>query len=99
MDHAAPFFNSLQLSTSPKDFETKRLHDGSVPASFSSLFQEKDFAIQHERVMQVLHIIRNLTFMHENAAAFSKDIKLLTILAKGMSLPIESYCNTCACNI
>ncbi|KAJ3371218.1 Chromatin structure-remodeling complex protein rsc9 [Kappamyces sp. JEL0680] len=95
LDHAKPFFDALKLSTNPKDFETRLLNpaaDNTLPTlSHITLFQSKEGALQLERVLQVLHIIRNMTFMHENAGAFSKDIRLLTMLAKAMTLAPSSY--------
>jgi hypothetical protein len=57
-----------------------------------SLFNIEKHGIMLEHCLQALHIIRNMSFMNENAIAFSRDHKLLTILAKAMALPAVSYC-------
>lgn len=51
----------------------------------------KSSNISLERVLQALHIIRNMSFMNENAIAFSRDHKLLTILAKALALPSITF--------
>ncbi|KAJ2999799.1 AT-rich interactive domain-containing protein 2 [Globomyces sp. JEL0801] len=99
LDHAMPFFDKLSLNTSPLNFETsisKSLSSSDqavVPEMASiSLFNSQPSFILLERVLQSLHIIRNMSFMNENAFAFSRDHKLLTILAKSLALPSVSYC-------
>ncbi|KAJ1341825.1 hypothetical protein BSLG_003598 [Batrachochytrium salamandrivorans] len=52
-----------------------------------SMFATTQSQTLQERVLQSLHIIRNLSFMADNAAAFSKDHTLLTLLAKAIALP------------
>lgn len=98
LDHCAPFFNQLELNTSPLNFETSLSKDnaGVVPQLTEMvMFNIKDQEILLERSLQVLHIIRNMSFLNENAVAFSRDHKLLTVLAKSMALPSVSFCNSC----
>ena len=92
--HCAAFFENLELNTSPLNFETSIKQDNSVVPELNEMTM---FNLDHqqlllERVLQVLHIIRNMSFMNENAVAFSRDHKLLTILAKSMALPLSSFC-------
>lgn len=43
------------------------------------------------KVLQSLHVLRNLSFMHENAQLFARSNTLLLVLAKGLALPQASY--------
>lgn len=89
LDILNSFFANLTLNTSPIAFETTAGND--VPPMESiTMFNSEKTSLQIERVLQCLHIIRNLTFMHENAVAFSKDSQLLHVLAKSMALPSVS---------
>lgn len=107
LDHATPFFDLLELHTSPSDFETtlkKTPTNSAVAEAFLgtgptartsleevSLFQSSESAAIIERVLQVLHIFRNLSFLQENALLFSRDHVLLTSLAKAIALPSASF--------
>jgi hypothetical protein len=89
LDILNSFFSNLTLNTSPNAFETTAGKDV-PPMEIITMFNTEKIALQVERVLQCLHIIRNLTFMHENAVAFSKDSQLLHVLAKSMALPSVS---------
>ena len=89
MEHAAPFFEDWVLNTSPSNFETSSKVQGQL--SEISLFQDAQSAIILERILQILHIIRNLSFLPDNAVVFSRDHALLTNLAKAIALPSVSY--------
>lgn len=65
-------FDQLQLITSKQDFTTE-----TVEMTLE----------QWERTFQVLHVFRNLSFMHENTLLFAKDTDLLMVIAKGLALP------------
>jgi hypothetical protein len=95
IEHCAPFFDQLVLNTSPLDFETSLTKDANVmmmpKMSEMAVFHIQESSILLERVLQVLHVIRNMSFMNENAIAFSRDHTLLTVLAKAMALPHATY--------
>jgi hypothetical protein len=95
LEHAAPFFDQLHLNTSPTNFETTLVPGVDLfqmpRMSEMAFFNIKESAILLERVLQVLHVIRNMSFMNENAIAFSRDHKLLTVLAKALALPYATY--------
>ena len=94
LEHCAPFFDQLELNTSPSNFETSLHMDQCVVPQLTELtmFNIKEQHELLERVLQVLHIVRNMSFLNENAIAFSRDHKLLTVLAKSMALPSSAYC-------
>lgn len=96
LHHCKQFFDELSLNTSPNDFETS-LRPGlevyKIPImSEMAVFNIPKKMILLERVLQSLHVIRNMSFMNENAIAFSRDHNLLTVLAKSMALPPVTYC-------
>ncbi|RKO92606.1 hypothetical protein BDK51DRAFT_19537, partial [Blyttiomyces helicus] len=62
-----------------------------APLAEISLFNSKEWAIVLERVLQTLHVIRNLTFDPMNAAAFSESHALKIALAKGIALPAHTH--------
>ena len=93
LDHTQLFFDNLILNTSPQNFETSLKGTGDLPDMLEiPFFDLPQHSILLERVLQVLHIIRNMSFMNENAVAFSRDHKLLTILAKSLALPAVTNC-------
>ncbi|KAI8905147.1 hypothetical protein EDD86DRAFT_212320 [Gorgonomyces haynaldii] len=87
-----PFFEKLEIQTDPNDFETKLVDDADLlPLQECSSFVSEKQLIQQERVLQCLHIIRNLSIMNENTMAFIRDAKILIIIAKAMALPSYSF--------
>jgi hypothetical protein len=88
MEHASGFYEQLTLNTSPTNFETTST---TILLTEISLFHSEKEAIQLERILQILHIIRNLSFLPDNAVVFSRDHVLLTNLAKSIALPSCSY--------
>ncbi|KAJ3313647.1 AT-rich interactive domain-containing protein 2 [Boothiomyces sp. JEL0838] len=101
IDHTLPFFDHLILNTSPYNFETTlnpETDNSTVPEMAEiTVFNVQESAVLLERVLQALHVIRNMSFMNENAQgtfffilAFSRDHRLLTILAKSLALPPDS---------
>ncbi|KAJ3273579.1 AT-rich interactive domain-containing protein 2 [Terramyces sp. JEL0728] len=97
IDHTLPFFDHLILNTSPYNFETTlnpETDNSTVPEMAEiTVFNVQESAELLERVLQALHVIRNMSFMNENAQAFSRDHRLLTILAKSLALPPDSSYN------
>ncbi|KAJ3145438.1 Chromatin structure-remodeling complex protein rsc9 [Geranomyces variabilis] len=94
LDHAAPLFDTLELKRENGTIEARPTLGNNV-AVFHSL--ERDNLI--ERVMQVFHVIRNLSFWPDNAMAFVKNHTLLMYIAKGIAVPplshyieIKHYC-------
>ncbi|KAJ3174937.1 Chromatin structure-remodeling complex protein rsc9 [Geranomyces variabilis] len=94
LDHAAPLFDTLELKRENGIIEARPTLGNNV-AVFHSL--ERDNLI--ERVMQVFHVIRNLSFWPDNAVAFVKNYNLLMYIAKGIAVPplshyieIKHYC-------
>ncbi|KAK5673559.1 hypothetical protein QVD99_001001 [Batrachochytrium dendrobatidis] len=69
-------------------FESEDFHITSL--SGISMFASQACQTLQERVHQTLHIIRNLSFMPENALAFSKDHRMLTLFAKAIALPADT---------
>lgn len=96
LEHTRPFFDQLHLNTSPHNFETSLSSEKSnlkVPhMSEMAMFNLPQKSILLERVLQSLHVIRNMSFMNENAIAFSRDHALLTVLAKALALPSVTFC-------
>jgi hypothetical protein len=91
MEHAAPFYDKLALNTSPTDFETTLLDVNPIGLEEVSVFQSLESAILLERLLQILHILRNLSFLSDNAVLISRDHNVLTNLAKSVALPSVSY--------
>ena len=96
VEHLGSFFGQLRLSTSPLNFATTVNLDFSGPFRVHSLldpplFPSAEWQAQLERVLQSLHIIRNLSFVPDNAALFAKDYQILTVLAKGMAFPVATH--------
>ncbi|KAJ3092064.1 Chromatin structure-remodeling complex protein rsc9 [Quaeritorhiza haematococci] len=55
-----------------------------------SMFNSKDSAELLERVLQVMHILRNLSFMEQNAVHLARSPTILTMLAKAIALPTHT---------
>ncbi|KAJ3053425.1 Chromatin structure-remodeling complex protein rsc9, partial [Rhizophlyctis rosea] len=99
LDHASPFFDSLTLHISKSDFETlpkKPQYESNPdpivsPITEISLFNTKKSGESLERALQVLHILRNMSFVPENASEFAGDYRLLHFLAKGMAVPGATF--------
>ncbi|KAJ1561944.1 Chromatin structure-remodeling complex protein rsc9 [Cladochytrium tenue] len=98
---ADPFFSQLKLNTSLDNFETTLETNGWTKTKNGSLskmpvFQElsvfcpRDTEEFVERVLQVMHILRNFSHMHHNRKAFLSEQSILTLLAKAMALPSYS---------
>ncbi|KAJ3160437.1 Chromatin structure-remodeling complex protein rsc9 [Geranomyces michiganensis] len=86
LDHAAPLFDTLELKRKNGIIEARPALGDNI-AVFHSL--ERDNLI--ERVMQVFHVIRNLSFWPDNAMAFVKNHNLLMYIAKGVAVPSLSH--------
>ncbi|KAJ3043095.1 AT-rich interactive domain-containing protein 2 [Rhizophlyctis rosea] len=97
LDYAQPFFDNLRLNRSAVDFETTKLDTPKNPSHpvppmmEISLFNTRDMAVTLERTVQVLHILRNLSFVPDNAVEFTRSYLLMTYLAKGMALPSTTF--------
>ena len=94
LEHTNPFFDQIELKTSPQNFQSTVKVSPTAPVppmQQIQLFNNENSSILIERTLQCLHILRNLSFMNENAIAFTRDHKVLTLLAKGMSLPSHTY--------
>ncbi|KAJ3300364.1 Chromatin structure-remodeling complex protein rsc9 [Borealophlyctis nickersoniae] len=92
LEHAAPLFDSLILNTSANDFQTTQTNSANrrqaVPTlSEIGVFNTPESATLLERTMQVLHVLRNLSFVPDNAVEFCRNYTLLTVIAKGVALP------------
>ncbi|KAJ3410524.1 Chromatin structure-remodeling complex protein rsc9 [Chytridiales sp. JEL 0842] len=96
-----PFFDELRLNTSLTNFETT-LESESWTAVKSgrltimpvlsdiTVFSCRQTEELIERVMQVLHILRNLSQMDHHAAFFTTQVHILQLIAKAMALPSHS---------
>ncbi|KAI9105329.1 hypothetical protein DFS34DRAFT_681575 [Phlyctochytrium arcticum] len=93
LDHAAPLFNELFIKKTKGVLETCA-PDGitNIPAfkDINIFYDAKHYALV-ERVLQVLHVLRNLSFWPDNAMLFCKNYELQTLLAKGIALPTSTY--------
>ncbi|TPX66839.1 hypothetical protein SpCBS45565_g04167 [Spizellomyces sp. 'palustris'] len=93
LDHAAPLFDELVIKKSGGVIETHTVDNPKAipPISSVSMFYDEGISTLLERVLQVLHVLRNLSFWPDNAMHFGKSYALLTYLAKGIALPTSSY--------
>ncbi|TPX61326.1 hypothetical protein PhCBS80983_g01135 [Powellomyces hirtus] len=100
LDHAAPLFDNLELRRQNGIIETRIKSDSHLaPISNVSVFHSPEAENLMERVLQGLHVIRNLSFWPDNALYFVKNYTLLTYMAKGIALAgfsryieIKHYC-------
>ncbi|KAJ3117613.1 ATPase of 26S proteasome regulatory subunit 4 [Phlyctochytrium bullatum] len=100
--YAEPFFSSLKLNTALDNFETTidddswtTRKDGKaniLPVFYDfSVFNTKPRAELMERVMQVMHVLRNFSFMEHHQRFFISQHSILTILAKAIALPSYTW--------
>lgn len=82
------FFSNLSLNTSPESYETTLSDGKEIPTL--TLFTSRDKCLEHEKVMRVLHVFRNFSFLTQNAQFFSTQASVITMLAKGIALPSSS---------
>ncbi|KAJ3192815.1 Chromatin structure-remodeling complex protein rsc9 [Irineochytrium annulatum] len=96
--HSEPFFEQLKLNTALDNFETtleteswtqKKPGKHLLLPVFNefTVFNNKESAELMERVMQVMHILRNFSFLDDTARFFITQHSILTILAKALALP------------
>ncbi|KAJ3194014.1 Chromatin structure-remodeling complex protein rsc9 [Entophlyctis luteolus] len=91
--HADPFFENLKLNTAVDNFETSP--DSSRPESLQllphfseiTLFNLRDAHELLDRVLQVLHVLRNFSFTDIHIKFLIQQHKVLTLLAKSLALP------------
>ncbi|KAJ3071700.1 AT-rich interactive domain-containing protein 2 [Podochytrium sp. JEL0797] len=97
LTHADPFFDNLKLNTAMDNFETSP--DYSRPPhllqmlpnySELSLFNNHASAQMMDRVLQIMHILRNLSFTDNHIKFFISQHAVLTIVAKALALPSYS---------
>ncbi|KAJ3398299.1 hypothetical protein CcCBS67573_g08367 [Chytriomyces confervae] len=98
--HTDAFFALLKLNTAADNFETspdfsKPEHLTKLP-NFSelTLFNLKECATMLDRVLQIMHILRNFSFTEPHAKFFINQNPLLTVLAKSLALPCYSIYTT-----
>jgi hypothetical protein len=100
MAHGDPFFSILRLNTALDNFETTldppkahaRNENKHIPhfQIFSTLtLKQTDELI--ERVLQVMHILRNFSHSDHHAKFFITQHSILTMLAKAIALPSHTY--------
>ncbi|KAJ3106414.1 Peroxisomal membrane signal receptor PTS1 [Phlyctochytrium planicorne] len=100
--YADPFFIHLKLNTALDNFETTVDDEGwttrkdgkqNILPVFSdfTIFNTTQSSELMERVMQVMHILRNFSFLDHHARFFISQHSILTILAKAIALPSYSW--------
>eukprot|EP00842_Homolaphlyctis_polyrhiza_P005483 jgi/Hompol1/5936/HPOL_004792-RA len=87
---------SPHQSTSHTQHNSTTLNSSSEPTcDFSPItgmrfFSSVETEIEYERVLQALHVIRNISFIPDNAVILSKDHQLPSVLTKSIALPAET---------
>ncbi|KAI9341120.1 hypothetical protein BDR26DRAFT_1007228 [Obelidium mucronatum] len=94
LSHTDAFFDILKLNTAADNFETSPDHTRpstllvNLPHySELTLFNSKESAELMERVLQLMHILRNFSFSDINLKFFISQHLVLTVVAKALALP------------
>jgi hypothetical protein len=90
-DHLNLLFSKFTLNTNPSFFQTTLVDNNLPEMQHIVMLTSLDSQILVQRSLQILLVFRNLSLLNENASAFSRDHKMLTIIAKGLALPSTSY--------
>ncbi|KAJ3122277.1 AT-rich interactive domain-containing protein 2 [Physocladia obscura] len=91
--HADPFFDILKLNTAVDNFETSPDHMRASELhklpNFSefSLFNSLEANQLMDRILQVMHILRNFSFTEMHIKFLIQQHHVLTIIAKSLALP------------